>query len=220
MLISGWSVLGCGSGVASLPALNVPQTNDVIFIGDSITANWAQYPGFQAHANWIDKGISGQNSFQIALRFYKDAISSYPKTVHILVGTNDVYPGWQPCVAPSYGIPVPDDTCSNILYMVQTAQHYGINVIIGTIPPWGCTDDPHCGQSVADETTSRYNRIAELNSFLEAFALEHRVTVVDYHTVLEDGTGLHYARSLTLDGVHPSQQGYELMTSAVTAAME
>ncbi len=219
MLISG-SILGCGSGIAPLPPLNVPQTNDVIFIGDSITANWAQDPGFQAHTNWINKGISGQNSFQIALRFGKDVISSYPKTVHILVGTNDVYPGWHSCVAPSYGLPVPEDTCSNVLYMVQTAQHYGIKVVIGTIPPWGCADNPYCGQSVADETTSRYNRIVELNNFLEAFALDHAVTIVDYHTLLEDPTDLHYAQGLTQDGVHPSPQGYELMTPAVAAAVK
>jgi lysophospholipase L1-like esterase len=220
MLVSGCSVLGCGSGIAPLPALNVPQTNDVIFIGDSITTNWAQDPGFQAHTNWINKGISGQTSFRVALRFGKDVISSYPKTVHILVGTNDVYPGWHPCVAPSSAIADPEDICSNILYMVQLAQHYGIKVVIGTIPPWGCADNPFCGQSAADKTTSRYDRIVEYNRFLEEFAAKYGVTIVDYHTILEDATDLHYAQGLTLDGVHPSQKGYELMTPAVTAALQ
>jgi lysophospholipase L1-like esterase len=211
--------VGCGSGFAPLPELDVPQTEDVIFIGDSITANWGGDPGFQSHKNWIDKGISGQTSFQVALRFGKDAISSHPKTVHILVGTNDVYPGWHTCVAPSHALPIPRDTCSNIVYMVQVAQHYGIRVILGTIPPWGCADDPHCSQSVADESSSRYNRIVSLNNFVETFAKDHGVTVVDYHTILEDETDLHYALGLTLDGVHPSPNAYERMTAVVTGAV-
>jgi lysophospholipase L1-like esterase len=103
--------------------------------------------------------------------------------------------------------------------MVQTAQHYGIKVVIGTIPPWGCADNPYCGQSVADKTTSRYNRIVELNNFLKEFGLEHGVTVVDYHTLLEDATDLHYGQGLTFDGVHPSPQGYELMTPAAAEAV-
>jgi lysophospholipase L1-like esterase len=218
VLIFSWLTQGCGSGIAPLPPLNVPQTNDVIFIGDSITSLWREDPGFQAHTNWIDKGISGQNSFEIAERFFTDAISHYPKTVHILVGTNDVYPGWQACSAPSYGLLIPNDTCSNLLFMVQTAQHYGIKVVIGTIPPWGCWNDPHCGLSLVDKT--HYVRIAELNNFLKTFAAEHGVTIVDYHTVLEDATGLHYAQGLTVDGIHPSSQGFMLMTSAVTAAVE
>lgn len=219
ILISGWFV-GCGSGIAPLQPLDVPQTNDVIFIGDSITANWGHDPGFQSSKNWVDKGISGQTSFEVALRFRKDAVSLYPKTVHILVGTNDVYPGWQACVAPSYALPSPGDTCSNIVYMVQLAQHYGIKVVLGTIPPWGCADDPHCGQSVADESSSRYNRIVSLNNFVETFGNDHGVTVVDYHAILEDETDLHYAEGLTLDGVHPSPQGYERMTAVATEAVK
>jgi acyl-CoA thioesterase-1 len=215
-----WLILGCGSGIATLPPLNVPQTNDVIFIGDSITYIWgAEDPGFQSHANWIDKGISGQSSLQVALRFGADVIALHPKTVHILVGTNDVYPGWKSCIAPSYGLIVPYDTCSNILYMVQTAQHYGIKVVLGTIPPWGCSNIPYyCGESVADETPSRYNRIVELNNFIKAFGLQYGITVIDYHTILQDATGLHYAQDLTADGVHPSPQGLALMTPAVAAA--
>jgi lysophospholipase L1-like esterase len=217
-LIFSWLTQGCGSGIPPLPPLNVPQTNDVIFIGDSITSLWGVEPGFQAHTNWIDKGISGQNSFEIAERFFTDAVSRYPKTVHILVGTNDVYPGWQACSAPSYGLLIPNDTCSNLVFMVQTAQHYGIKVVIGTMPPWGCWNDHYCGLSVVDKT--HYVRIVELNNFLKTFALEHGVTIVDYHTVLEDATGLHYAQGLTVDGIHPSSQGFVLMTSAVTAAVE
>jgi lysophospholipase L1-like esterase len=219
-IFSWWLALGCGSGIVSLPPLDTPQTNDVIFIGDSISSIWPQYADFQAHTNWIDKGISGQSSFQVALRFGKDVIALHPRTVHILVGTNDVYPGWQSCDATSEVLILPHDTCSNILYMVHTAQHYGIRVVIGTIPPWGCIEDPHCGESVADETATRYARIVSLNNFLKGLAVEQGVTVVDYHNILQDATGLHYAQGLTADGVHPSMQGYDLMTPAAATAVE
>jgi lysophospholipase L1-like esterase len=215
-----YALVGCGVSLPSLAPIHVPLTNNAVFIGDSITYLWSEDPGFQAHANWIDKGISGQSSYLVALRFETDVIALRPKAVHIIVGTNDVYPGWEPCVAPEIGIPFPGDTCANIVYMVQTAERYGIKVVLGTIPPWGCYDDPHCGLSVADETPSRYARIAALNDFLKAYGKMQNVTVVDYHTLLEDPTGLHYAQGLTQDGVHPSPQGFQLMTSAVTPTVD
>jgi lysophospholipase L1-like esterase len=211
--------LGCGSGIF-LPPLNTPQTNDVVFIGDSITYLWSQDPAFQTHTDWINKGSNGQTSYQIAQRFATDAIQLHPRMIHILVGSNDVYPGWQSCGAPTYGLPAPQNTCSNIVYMVQTAQHYGIKVVLGTIPPWGCSDDPHCGLSALDETAARYTRIVELNHFVKAFAAEQGLTVVDYHALFADATGLHYEKGLSLDGIHPTMQGYELITPAVAAAVE
>jgi lysophospholipase L1-like esterase len=212
--------LGCGSGIAPLPPLNIPQTDDVIFTGDSITLLWGEDPGFQTHPNWIAVGINGRTSYALAQSFVTDVISHYPRTVHILVGTNDVYPGWQSCTASSYGLPIPDDTCSNILYMVQTAQHYGIQVVIGTIPPWGCTDNPYCGFASIDESTARYTHITQLNDFLKAFAQQHDITLLDYHTMLQDSTGLHYALNLSVDGVHPAPSGFKVMTPAVAAALK
>ena len=220
VIVSNGVMLGCGSGIAPLPALTIPQTNEVVFIGDSITANWGQSPVFKMHPDWINKGISGQTSLQVALRFQKDVVSLYPKTVHIMVGTNDVYPGWHRCAAQTVSFPAPGDTCSNILFMLRIAQHYGIKVVIGTIPPWGCEDDPYCGQSVADETPSRYNRISELNDFLESLASEQGVNVIDYHSILADGSGAHYENGLTDDGVHPSEKGYEDMTPSVVSVLK
>ncbi len=218
------SVLGCGSGIAPLPPLNVPQTDAVIFTGDSISALWPVDPGFQSHPNWISKGISGETSYLVAQRYFKDVISHYPKTIHIIVGTNDLNPynNWKSCTAPTFGVIVPGDTCANLLYMVQTAQFYGIKVVIGTIPPWACADDPHCGNTTIDESQDRYTHIAQLNSYLKTFAQQHGVTLIDYHTLLQDSTGLHYAPGLTLegDGVHPDPQGFAIMTSAVTDAVK
>lgn len=197
----------CGSGIRVLPL-----TNDVVFIGDSITQLWGEQAAFQAHKNWINKGISGQTSSAIAARFDNDVLLLHPGTVHIIAGTNDVYPGWVLCKGSR-------DTCSNMRSMVEKAKYYGIKVVIGTIPPWGCDDNPICGLSVADETSARYDRIAQLNAWLKTFAAEEGVTLVDYHAALTDAEGLHYAEGLTNDGVHPSSAGFAVMQPLVESAL-
>lgn len=192
-------IQACGSGIPILPV-----TNDVVFIGDSVTQGWGEQAAFQAHKNWINKGVSGQTSRAIAARFDNDVIMLHPGTVHIIAGTNDVYPGWALCKG-SRG------SCSPMQTMVERAKHYGIRVVIGTIPPWGCYNDPICGESVADETTARYNRIVQLNAWLKTFAAQEGVTLVDYHAALTNVEGLHYAEGMTSDGVHPSTAGYAVM---------
>ena len=197
----------CGSAIRVLPV-----TNDVVFIGDSITLLWGEQAAFQTNKNWINKGISGQTSSAIAARFDNDVLLLHPRTVHIIAGTNDVYPDWVLCKSGR-------DTCSNMLSMVVKAKDYGIKVVIGTIPPWGCDDNPICGLSVADETLARYDRIAQLNAWLKRFAAEEGVTLVDYHAALTDAEGLHYAEGMTNDGVHPSSAGFSVMQPLVESAL-
>jgi lysophospholipase L1-like esterase len=215
-------MFGCGSGIAPLPPLNVPQTDDIIFIGDSHTYLWGQDQSFQTHPNWISTGISGETSYQVAQRFVPDAISHYPRTIHILVGTNDLNPynGFQPCTEPSYGVLVPNDICANLLYMVQTAQYYGIKVVIGTIPPWGCAGDPACSGAAWDQSADRYTHTAQLNVILQDFAKRHNLSIIDYHTLLQDTTGLHYGQNLTGDGVHPDSTGFSLMAPLAADAVK
>jgi lysophospholipase L1-like esterase len=199
-------IQACGSGIRI-----GPLTDDVVFIGDSVTQIWGNQAAFQANKKWIDKGIAGQTSGAIAARFESDVIFLHPGTVHIIAGTNDVYPGWVLCKGGNR------NTCSNMQSMVETAKHYGIRVVIGTIPPWGCADDPICGLSAADETAARYERIAQLNMWLKTFAAEEGVTLVDYHAALTNAEGLHYAEGLTTDGVHPTPAGYAVMQPLVVS---
>ncbi|MEG9437533.1 hypothetical protein JAO29_15385 [Edaphobacter sp. HDX4] len=74
-------VQACGSGIVILPV-----TNDVVFIGDSITELWGEQAAFKAHKNWINKGIPGQTSSAIAGRFERDVLLLHPGTVPILAG--------------------------------------------------------------------------------------------------------------------------------------
>jgi hypothetical protein len=86
-----------GSSAAIGPTEPFSAPPLVVFIGDGISAIWGagqEGPEFAEHSNWIDKGVSGQKSDQMLAPFQTDVIDLHPQIVHILVGTNDVYPGW------------------------------------------------------------------------------------------------------------------------------
>ena len=99
LYVASMSVCGCSAAMPPTDHFQktIPDPPSVVFIGDSITAIWGsgqQGPQFAEHPNWVDKGISGQNSNQLLARFQTDVIDLHPEIVHILIGTNDVYPGW------------------------------------------------------------------------------------------------------------------------------
>jgi lysophospholipase L1-like esterase len=192
---------GCGTSVSVHPT--------VLFVGDSITHEWAQsYNGQQAtfeKNNWLDVGVLGLTSKEIVGEFNEYIPPLKPQAVHIIAGTNDVYPGWQL-----------SDTSVNIQTMVKNAQANHIPVVLGTIPPWG--PDPIAEQ--ADPTPGRFQRIAQLNDWIMQFAAQQGITVVDYHSVLAAANGENYAFGLTFDGIHPSPKGYALMTPPAEKALQ
>ena len=195
---------GCGASFRVKPA--------VVFVGDSITYNWTQnWAGQQAtfvQNNWLDVGVTGLTSGQIAAGFYAYVVDLQPQAVHILAGTNDVYPGWQL-----------SETSANIEFMVRKAKAHHIAVVIGTIPPWG----PGALPERADPSPQRFQRIDQLNQWLTQFAAEQGIQIVDYHSLLVAANGENYIPALTVDGVHPSAAGYAVMTphteQAIQAAM-
>jgi lysophospholipase L1-like esterase len=209
LYLAAVSVCGCSAATAAADHFQktIPDPPSVVFIGDSITAIWGsgqQGPQFAQHPNWINQGISGQNSGQVLARFQTDVIDLHPEIVHILIGTNDVYPGWT--LQPS---------AYNVDAMVQMAQANGIHVILATIPPWGC-DASQCTLSAsADSTLSRYDRINAWNGWIEQYALSKGIPVVDYHSALLAPDGEHFVADLTTDGVHPGAAGYVVMTPMV-----
>jgi lysophospholipase L1-like esterase len=216
LCVAAASVCGCGGATigSRQPEKAISDPPSLVFIGDSISAIWGsgqEGPEFAEHPNWIDEGVGGQNSNQVLARFQADVINLHPKIVHILVGTNDVYPGWS--LVPSQANAI--DSPSNVESMVQMAQANGIQVILATIPPWGC-DASNCTLAeAADPTSSRYDRINIWNAWIEEYALSRGIPVVDYHSALLAPDGQHYLPNLTLDGVHPSAAGYVVMTPMV-----
>jgi lysophospholipase L1-like esterase len=192
---------GCGASFRIHPA--------VVFVGDSITRFWSEsYNGQEAtfaENNWFNIGVPGLTSSQILQQFELYVPNLQPPAVHIIAGTNDVYPGWQL-----------SDTSNNIQTMVKIAKEHHVAVVIGTIPPWG----PEAIAEQADPSPQRLQRIAQLNQWIIQFASQQGIAVVDYHAVLAAANGENYGQGLTFDGVHPSPKGYALMTSPAERALQ
>lgn len=215
LYVAAVSISGCGAATGPTGHLQkaIPNPPSVVFIGDSITAIWGsgQGPQFADHPNWVDKGIGGQKSSQVLVRFQTDVLDSHPEIVHILIGTNDVYPGWT--LYPSG--PNAINSAANVEAMVNMAQANGIHVILATIPPWGCDTSDCTLAENADSTLSRYDRINTWNAWIEQYALSKGIPVADYHSALLAPDGEHFVPNMTMDGVHPSAAGYVVMTPMV-----
>ena len=200
---------GCGT------VFQAPPT--VVFIGDSITYNWSAFDpvAWKQHPEWNNQGLIGQNSLQLRNRFEADVVSQHPDEVHILTGTNDVYPGWVLCG----GDPV-FDTCGNIIAMVTQARAAGIKVVLATIPPWGCNEALCALAEAADPSVTRYARIDALNAWIRQYGAANGIQVIDYHGVLVSADGETYIPSMTVDGVHPSPSGYDAMMPLTERAIQ
>jgi lysophospholipase L1-like esterase len=193
-------------------------TPTVVFMGDSITYLWG-LPSvggliFQQHPFWIDVGVSGNTSGQMAARFQQDVIARHPGVVAILAGTNDVYPGWTLC-----GAVGATDTCHNIISMVSQAQSNGIEPVLATIPPWGCKESVCALAEDVDSDSGRYERIDALNQWIKAYGKQHALVVIDYWLPLVATDKETYVPSMTMDGVHPSAQGYAMMDPLIEDAL-
>lgn len=174
----------------------------IVFMGDSITEGWARaHPGFFA-PGMVNRGISGQTTPQMLIRFQADVIALHPKLVHIMAGTNDIAGNTGATDAQSYR--------NNIMAMVEMAKMNRIKVILASIPP------------VLDFPWRPKLRPAAIvrqqNSWLRAYARQQHLIFVDYWSALADETGA-LRRSLTFDGVHPNAAGYDQMEPLVHDAL-
>lgn len=166
----------------------------VVFMGDSITENWVRLDPDLFVGGVVGRGISGQTTPQMLVRFYADVVSLKPRVVHIMAGTNDI--------AGNTGPTSDDRFKANITAMVDLAQANGIAVVLASIPPaatfsWRpqLKPDP---------------KIRELNAWLQGFAKARGLTYVDYHKALAGPQG-ELPAAYGSDGVHPIRAGYAVM---------
>jgi len=175
---------------------------DVVFMGDSITEGWMdKRPGFFTPGR-IDRGIGGQTSSQMVLRMMSDVVALRPRAVHVMAGTNDI--------AGNTGPMTPEMTQNNFREMSDIARRNGIKVIFASIPPAG-----RFPWAPAIETR---RPIAEMNAWLKSYAAQTGAAWVDYHPVLDDGTGA-MKPGLAVDGVHPTEAGYDAMATVIVPVL-
>lgn len=182
----------------------------VVFMGDSITDGWKlneYFPGLP----YVNRGISGQTTPQMLLRFRPDVIDLKPKAVVILAGTNDIssYPG-----------PTNITTIeSNLTSMVDLAHANGINVVLATVMPVSDYNKNAAGVPTIRTVQRPPAQIAELNAWIKKFCAERGLVFLDYFTVMADDKGLLKA-DIAGDGLHPNAKGYELIKPLATEAIK
>lgn len=176
------------------PAANRPR---VVLLGNSITDSWPKAdPTFFADKtyDYVGRGISGQTSPQMLVRFRQDVLNLRPAVVAILAGTNDV--------AENTGPYDPQATLNNIMSMAELARANGVRVILCSVLP--ATEFPW------RKGLSPGPKIVALNEQIKAYARQQQFTYLDYHAAMADAQqGLN--STLATDGVHPTLAGYQVM---------
>ena len=176
----------------------------VVFMGNSITEIWAIYhPDFFDSNNYCGRGISGQTSAQMLVRFTADVVNLHPKAVVIMAGTNDVAHN-------DYWVE-PERVVENIVAMCDLALAHDIVPIISSIPP--------CSEFVwRKEIENVGQTIVEINRVLKTYAEENGLVYVDYHSALAD-ENLGFLKTLSEDGCHPDSDTYFTMEDLVLKAI-
>ena len=174
----------------------------VVFMGDSITDNWIHADANLFSNGVVDRGISGQTTPQMLVRFRADVIALKPRAVHIMAGTNDI--------AGNTGAATLETVEGNIQTMAELARAHGIKVILASVPPaasfpWSPDKRP-------------VPQIAALNAWLRSYAKANGFTYVDYHAALATPEGA-MKPGYASDGVHPTPQGYAMMRPLALAAI-
>jgi lysophospholipase L1-like esterase len=177
---------------------------EVVFMGNSITENWAYFhPEFFTSHNYLGRGIGGQTSAHMLVRFQSDVIALHPKVVVIMAGTNDV--------AHNDFWVEPEQVVNNVISMCSLARANGIVPIISSITP--------CSSFVwRPEIQDAARTIVNINKDLKAYAEANDIVYVDYHTAMAD-ENMGLPKSLSDDGCHPNPDTYYLMEEMVVNAI-
>lgn len=177
---------------------------DIVFIGNSITEGWVKsHPEFFSENNYTGRGISGQTTSQMLLRFQNDVVALQPKLVIINAGINDI--------AQNTGIYDPDFTFNNIKAMADIAQKNGIKVIITSVLPAAAFP-------WRKEITDVPQKVDVLNKRLKQYADNNKLIFVDYNTAMRDSKG-GMREGLSKDGIHPIPAGYAIMEPMIKNAI-
>lgn len=168
---------------------------NAVFMGNSITDNWARLdPEFFSSHGFVGRGISGQTTSEMLVRFRRDVLDLEPEAVAILAGINDI--------AQNNGYISLENTFGNIVSMCELAKAHGIKVII-------CSTLP-CDRLSWRPEIKPAEQVKELNAMLKDYADRNRILFVDYWSVMANGNG-GLDREISGDGCHPNIDGYEIM---------
>jgi lysophospholipase L1-like esterase len=203
--LDDWAQLKRYAGENSALPAPAPGEARVVFYGDSITDGWGRLPdtgSFFPGKPYINRGIGGQTTPQMLIRFEQDVVHLHPAAVVILAGTNDI--------AGNTGPSTPQMTEDNFTSMAAIAKQNGIKVILASITPaysypWKPGVKP-------------VPTILELNAWLKAYCAKEGFTYLDYYSAMVDEKGA-MKPGLAKDGVHPTSAGYAVMGPLAESAI-
>ena len=195
-------------------ALAKPAANEsrVVFMGDSITDAWPQArfgDYFASNKAYVGRGISGQTTPQMLVRFRPDVIDLNPKAVVILAGTNDI--------AGNTGPMTNEEIQNNLMSMAELARAHKIKVVMASITP---VSNYHVVATLGPQTAVRpMERIRVLNDWMKKYAAAEGHVYLDYFSAMTDQAGL-LRTELSGDDLHPNTQGYAIMAPLADAAIK
>lgn len=183
-----------------------PGEDRVVFLGDSITDGWPltdYFPG----KTYINRGISGQTTPQMLVRFHQDVIALHPKVVIILAGTNDI--------AGNTGPMTLEDIEGNYASMAELAEANKVQVIFSSVTPV----NDYAPDAKDFFSLRPPEKILELNHWLKSYCAVHNLVYLNYFSAMVDEKGL-LKRNLSEDGLHPNPAGYRVMAPLASQAIE
>ena len=186
-------------------AQGAPAKGRVVFFGDSITDGW-KLENYFAGGAYVNRGIGGQTTPQMLVRFRQDVIALSPKAVVILAGTNDI--------AGNTGPMRNEDIVADLATMAELATSHGIAAVVASILPVH-NYTPRSQDFFAQRPVQR---ILDVNRSLKDYCTKNRIVYLDYFSAMVDEKGL-LRKDLAEDGLHPNDAGYKIMAPLAEAAI-
>ena len=212
--LQDWPALARYRDANTKSATPAKDETRVVFMGDSITDGWKLADYFSGKP-YVNRGISGQTTPQMLIRFRPDVIALKPRVVVILAGTNDL--------AGNTGPMKLEDIEGNLTSMFELARANGIRVVAASVMPvsdYGKTRD---GKPQTQTTRRPPEQIKALNEWIKKYAAANDVTYLDYFSAMVDAKGF-LKEELSNDGLHPNDKGYVVMAplaeQAIAAALK
>src|SRR6202047_1229240 len=183
-----------------------PGESRVVFLGDSITDYW-KLPDYFPGKPYINRGVDGQTTPEMLVRFRQDVIHLQPRVVVILAGTNDI--------AGVTGRTSNEDIEANYASMAELARAHRIGVVFASVlPVYNYTHDAEESFALRPR-----DRILALNKWLKDYCAKNRFVYLDYFSALVDERGM-LKRSLADDELHPTDAGYKIMAPLAEKAIQ
>jgi lysophospholipase L1-like esterase len=184
----------------------------VVFMGDSITDMWQEprFGGFFPGKPYLDRGIGGQTTPQMLVRFRPDVLALQPQVVVILAGTNDI--------AGNTGPMTPEETEGNLASMSELAHARGTRVVLSSLTPVADLTLLD-GKRIVQTLRRPPDKILALNEWIKKYAEQHGDVYLDYFNAMADDHGF-LKKGLTNDGLHPNGAGYAVMAPLAERAIE